>query len=177
MDELISDLLELSRAGRTEMRLAGVDMTGTAQAVYNEIATPEVLKSFEFRLSSLPPAEADLQLIRRVWGNLISNAIKYTLPMEKRVIEVSGYKDDDFNVYSVRDTGVGFNQKYKQKLFEIFQRLHKAEDFEGSGVGLSIVQRIISRHGGRVWAEGKEGEGAVFWFSLPKKDYKRRNKK
>lgn len=169
MDELISDLLELSRTGRTEMRLTQVDMTDTAGTVYNEIASPEIRKKFDFRLSSLPSAEADYQFIRRVWSNLISNAIKYTLPAEKRIIEVTGYDDSGFHIYSVRDTGVGFNQKYLGKLFKLFQRLHKADEFEGTGVGLAIVQRIISRHGGSVWAEGKEGVGAVFCFSLPKK--------
>ena len=107
--------------------------------------------------------------MRQVWSNLISNAIKYTLPKEERRIEIGSRVENGMNIYYIKDTGVGFNPDYTHKLFGLFQRLHKAEEFEGTGVGLAIVQRIIHRHGGRVWAEGKVNAGATFWFSLPNK--------
>ena len=167
MDILITDMLELSRTGRTEMRISEVDMTGMVHSIYHEIASREVINSFEFVVSQLPRASADLSLMKRVWSNLISNAVKYTMPKEKRRIVINGYREKGSCIYSIRDSGVGFNPEYKDKLFSLFQRLHKAEEFEGSGVGLAIVARVIQRHGGEVWAEGTEGEGAFFSFSLP----------
>jgi light-regulated signal transduction histidine kinase (bacteriophytochrome) len=168
MDELITDVLELSRTGRKEMNVTEIDMRAMAESMYNEIAPGDSIDTFEFSVSDLPPAVADPSLMKRVWTNLISNAVKYTMPKERKVIEITGSLEGDACVYSVRDTGVGFDPEYKDKLFILFQRLHSAEVFEGTGVGLAIVQRIISRHGGSVWAEGREGEGAVFSFSLPR---------
>jgi light-regulated signal transduction histidine kinase (bacteriophytochrome) len=104
--------------------------------------------------------------MRQVWSNLIGNAVKFTRPKEVRRIEISGRRDQEMNVYSVKDNGVGFDPAYTHKLFGIFQRLHRNEEFEGTGVGLAIVQRIIHRHGGRLWAEGKVNEGATFHFCL-----------
>jgi PAS domain S-box-containing protein len=167
MDRLITDLLELSRVGRNELQLSIVDMTALANAVYQEIASPEVRQKFVFSISSLPDSSGDPTLMRQVWSNLLSNAIKYTLPKEVRTIEVGSYTEGDMNIYYVKDNGVGFNPKYTHKLFGLFQRLHSVDEFEGTGVGLSIVQRIIQRHGGRVWAEGKVNEGATVYFVLP----------
>jgi PAS domain S-box-containing protein len=167
MDNLVTDLLELSRTGRTEMRIARVDMTAMAKSIYQEIASPEMVNTFKFSVSELPDAFADSTLMRQVWINIISNAIKYTLPKENRIIEIKGYKKENQNIYYVKDSGVGFNPAYTNKLFVVFQRLHKAEEFEGTGVGLAIVQRIIHRHGGEVWSEGEVNQGATFYFSLP----------
>lgn len=169
MDALITDILELSRTGRTEMSFSEIDMAAMAKAMFQEIASPEVMETFEFNVSELPSATADPNLIRRVWSNLIANAIKYTMPKKSRTIEIKGNSEEGRCIYSVRDSGVGFNPEYKGKLFKIFQRLHNADEFEGTGVGLAIVQRIINRHGGAVWADGMEGEGAVFSFSVPRR--------
>jgi light-regulated signal transduction histidine kinase (bacteriophytochrome) len=138
--------------------------------VYQETVSPEVQKKFVFSVGLLPDIFGDPSLIRQVWANLISNAIKYTLPKEERRIEIGSRVESGMNIYYIKDTGVGYNPDYAHKLFCLFQRLHKAEEFEGTGVGLAIVQRIVLRHGGKVWAEGKENEGATFWFSIPIKE-------
>lgn len=170
MDRLIADLLALSRVARTELLTTRLDMAALAQAVYDEIAPPDVQAKFTFTVAPLPVADGDATLLRQVWSNLLSNAIKYTLPKAVRRIEVGGYRQGDEHVYFVKDTGVGFNPAYTHKLFGVFQRLHRAEDFEGTGVGLAIVQRIIARHHGRVWAEGRVDEGAIFYFALPQRE-------
>jgi len=170
MDELITDILGLSRVSRTEMKLSRIDMTTLVNSVYHELAPTEVQQKFIFSVSALPDAFGDPTLIRQVWANLISNALKYTLPKEERRIEIGSRIEGGINIYYIKDTGVGFNPDYKHKLFGLFQRLHKTEEFEGTGVGLAIVQRVILRHGGKVWAEGKENEGATFRFSIPIKE-------
>lgn len=142
-------------------------MTKLVNSIYREIASPEVQKRFSFSVAPLPDAYGDPTLVRQVWRNLISNAVKFTAPKDVRKIEIGGRSENGMNTYFVRDSGVGFNPDYTHKLFRVFQRLHKSEEFEGTGVGLAIVQRIIHRHGGRVWAEGKVAEGATFWFSIP----------
>ena len=149
------------------MVLSHIDMTALVHAVYEDINWPEVQAQFVLSIAPLPEAYGDPTLMRQVWSNLLSNAIKYTLPRRERRIEVGGYRQGDEYIYFVKDTGVGFNPAYTHKLFGVFQRLHKAEEFEGTGVGLAIVQRIILRHGGRVWAEGQVNAGATFYFSLP----------
>lgn len=169
MDHLIRDLLELSRTGRTELQRTSVNMNEMVQAIYHEIAPPEAIRSFEFKLNPLPEAFGDPTLLRQMWSNLLSNALKYTMPKTERRIEIIGREEENENVYCVTDSGVGFNPDYIHKLFGIFQRLHSAEEFEGTGVGLAIVQRIAHRHGGRVWAESKVGKGAKFYFTLPVK--------
>jgi len=173
---LISDILELSRTGRTEMLVGEVDMGALAESIYHEIAAPEIIDAFDFSVSKLPNALADGSMMRRVWSNLISNAIKFTLPKERRSIKIAGRMEREVCVYSVRDTGVGFDPEYQQKLFGLFQRLHNVEDFEGTGVGLAIVQRIVHRHGGEVWAEGQQGQGATFYFSIPRKKVQNKGK-
>ncbi len=168
MGQLIDDLLLFSRLGRQELRASGIDMGKLARAVSEELklAVPE--RKLKFNINTLIPAQGDQAMIRQVFVNLLSNAVKFTRPKERAVIEVDGRSEGNENVYTVKDNGVGFDMQYVDKLFGVFQRLHSSEEFEGTGVGLAIVQRIIHRHGGRVWAEGKVGEGATFYFTLPR---------
>jgi PAS domain S-box-containing protein len=170
MDQLITDLLALSRVSRSELSFSRIDMGTMVHSVFHEIASPEIQNQFVFSVSPLPDAYGDPVLMRQVWSNLLSNAVKYTLPKEKRRIEVGANSDNERTTYYVKDSGVGFNPDYVHKLFGVFQRLHKAEEFEGTGVGLAIVQRIIHRHGGRAWAEGRVDNGATLYFSLPTKE-------
>jgi light-regulated signal transduction histidine kinase (bacteriophytochrome) len=167
MDHLITDLLALSRVTRSQLLASRLNMTALVHAVYEDSVLPEVQAQFVLSIAPLPEANGDPALLRQVWSNLLSNAIKYTLPQPVRRIEVGGYRQGDEHIYFVKDTGVGFNPAYAHKLFGVFQRLHRAEEFEGTGVGLAIVQRIVQRHGGRVWGEGEVDRGATFYFSLP----------
>jgi len=169
MDQLITDLLALSRVTRCELNYSGIDMTQMGISMFNEIKAPDVPDKISLKVDTLPEAYADPTYIRQVWSNLIANAIKFSSKEKKPSIKICGRTENGFNVYYVKDNGVGFNPEYTNKLFGVFQRLHKSDDFEGTGVGLAIVQRIIHRHGGKVWAEGEEGKGATFWFSLPVK--------
>jgi PAS domain S-box-containing protein len=167
MDKLITDILSLSRVTRSEHKASRVDMTKMARSMINEAATPEILGQLNLIIDELPETYADATFIKQVWINLISNAIKFSSLKSAPEIRIGGYTKDDFNVYFISDNGVGFNPEYSHKLFGVFQRLHKADEFEGTGVGLAIVQRIIHRHGGTVWAVGEEGKGATFYFKLP----------
>ena len=168
MAQLIDDLLRLSRLGRSEMRRTSVDMASLARAAFEEIVeAPEARGRIEFRVGDLPRAEGDPALLMQVWVNLLSNAVKFSAHREWPVIEIEGEGEGPSAVYRVRDNGAGFNMAYSGKLFGVFQRLHAPSEFEGTGVGLALVRRIVLRHGGRVWAEGKVGEGATFFFSLP----------
>ena len=167
MDKLIADLLELSRMTQAQIQSSRIDMTAMAQSVYQEVALPEVRERFEFSIAAMTDALGDPTLIRQVWRNLLSNAVKFTSPRDTRRIEVGGYTEKDRNVYFVKDSGVGFDPQYAHKLFGAFQRLHKASEFEGTGIGLAIVLRIVHRHGGEVWAEGQVNDGAAFYFELP----------
>ncbi len=169
MDKLITDLLALSRVSRSDIKFFRIDMTTTADSVFYDTTSPEVQKKFIFTVSPLPEAYGDPILLRQVWTNLISNAIKYTLPKQERVIRITGRIEGDMNIYTIQDNGVGFNPLYKHKLFGVFQRLHSSDQFEGNGVGLAIVKRIIQLHGGQVWAEGLSEQGAAFSFSLPRR--------
>lgn len=170
MDQLISDLLALSRTTRIEMQHIRVDMTALAQAVCQEVIAPNAQNPLSLAVTDLPDALGDPILLRQIWRNLLDNAVKYTRPKTAPHIEVGGYQETERNVYFVKDNGVGFNSAYAHKLFGVFQRLHKAEEFTGTGIGLAIVQRIVHRHGGQVWAEGTVNEGAAFYFSLPSKE-------
>jgi PAS domain S-box-containing protein len=167
MDNLISDLLALSRVTRTGMSMARIDMGQLVSSVYDDLVSHETGNPSTLTLQELPDATGDFTLLRQVWTNLLANALKFTRPRVERKIEVGGYAGKGEIVYSVKDNGVGFNPAYVHKLFGVFQRLHKAEEFEGTGVGLAIVQRIVQRHGGRVWAEGDVDHGATFYFALP----------
>jgi signal transduction histidine kinase/CheY-like chemotaxis protein len=167
MDQLITDILSLSRVARSEHKASKVDMVKMTISMYNECLSPAQQRKLSFIIEPMPECFGDPTYLKQVWTNLISNAIKFTSKKNKPVIKVSGYTENGFNIYSIKDNGAGFNPEYSNKLFGVFQRLHKTEEFEGTGVGLAIVQRIIIRHGGKVWAEGKEGHGAIFYFSLP----------
>ena len=169
MGQLIDDLLVFSRLGRQEIRISDIDMEKLANTVYEEVKITVPHRDVQFNIRTLSPAQGDKAMIRQVLVNLLSNAVKFTRPKDIAVIEVGGSNKENEHIYYVKDNGVGFDMQYANKLFGVFQRLHSTEEFEGTGVGLAIVQRIIHRHGGRVWAEGKVGEGATFYFSLPAK--------
>jgi PAS domain S-box-containing protein len=169
MDKLITDILALSRVTRSEHKKSKVDMTKMAMSMFNEVASPEIKSRLNLIIDTLPVIFADPTYIKQVWINLISNAIKFSSLSKHPEIRIGGYIEKETHVYYVKDNGVGFNPEYGHKLFGVFQRLHKDDEFEGTGVGLAIVQRIVHRHGGKVWAEGKEGKGATFYFSLPAK--------
>ncbi|HEX9675356.1 MAG TPA: ATP-binding protein [Anaerolineales bacterium] len=167
MDQLITDILALSRISRGAVKRERIDMAAQARSVFDEISSPEARASFELSVDPLPPASVDPALMRQVWINLLSNAVKYSIPAQQRRIQIGGHTEEGRAIYFVKDQGVGFDPRYAHKLFGVFQRLHSAEEFEGTGVGLAIVQRIIRRHGGEVWAEGQLDQGATFYFSLP----------
>ena len=170
MSRLIDDLLVFSRQGRAEMKFFAIDMGTLANSVYYEMTTPEQHKRIDFHVDSVPQAVGDPTLMHQVWMTLLSNAIKFSSKRERAVIKVRGEHRENETIYSVQDNGVGFDMQYAHKLFGVFQRLHSTREFEGNGVGLAIVQRLIHRHRGRVWAEGKVGEGATFYFTLPRKN-------
>ncbi len=167
MGELIDDLLEFSRMGRTEMHQASVDLDALVQESIRSLETAAAGRHIEWKLAPLPAVTGDPPMLRQVFANLLGNAVKYTRPRDPALIEIgrAGVEDGRVILF-VRDNGVGFDMKYADKLFGVFQRLHRADEFEGTGIGLANVRRIIARHGGRVWAESKPDEGATFYFSL-----------
>lgn len=167
MDKLITDILSLSRVTRSEHKKSNIDMTKMALSMYSEAVSNDIKDTLNFSIENLPEIFADPTYIKQVWINLISNAVKFSAFKELPLIKIGGYVENGYHVYWIKDNGVGFNQEYAHKLFGVFQRLHRSDEFEGTGVGLAIVQRIIHRHGGKVWAEGKENDGATFYFSLP----------
>lgn len=168
MDRLIDDLLAFSQVGRVPLREAAIDMAAMARSIFFEITSPEERGRIDFRVGPLPTASGDPSLMRQVWLNLLSNAVKFSSKKEQAVIEVEAEESGGETVYAVRDNGAGFDMQAADKLFGVFQRLHSAREFEGTGIGLAIVQRILDRHGGRVWAEAESGKGAVFHFSVGK---------
>ncbi|HUI89371.1 MAG TPA: PAS domain S-box protein [Anaerolineales bacterium] len=170
MGKLIDDLLTFSRLSRTEKRDSQIDMQAMMQSVFHELTTPESRARIDLQVGELPAAIGDPGLMRQVWVNLLSNALKFSSKREQAVIEVGSTQGRDETIYSVRDNGVGFDMQYAGKLFGVFQRLHSEREFEGTGVGLAIVQRVILRHGGRVWGEGYANHGAVFYFALPREE-------
>ena len=194
MGRLIDDLLAFSRTGRVALQPSSIDMAGLANAVFFELTTAQQRERVDFRVQPLPRAWGDPSLMRQAWMNLIGNAVKFSGKKQRAMIEVGvvtnaehGFGNADSNraaeavpapsangnprseiVYFVRDNGAGFDMRYADKLFGVFQRLHSAKEFEGTGVGLAIVQRIVQRHGGRIWAEGEPERGATFHFTLGK---------
>jgi light-regulated signal transduction histidine kinase (bacteriophytochrome) len=167
MGRLIDDLLNLSRLGREAITTSQIDMTALTQVVLHEMRMDDATIAAEIKVHELKPCVADQMLIRQVWINLISNAIKYSKKKEKPQIEIGSYEKGNSTVYYVKDNGAGFDMKFAAKLFGVFIRLHDRSEFDGTGVGLALVHRIITKHGGKVWANGKVNEGAVFYFSLP----------
>ena len=166
MGRLIDDLLALSRLGRAQMNWSTVDMTRLVQSIVDDLAPAYGAERVCFDLRPLGLVAADAVLIRQVWENLISNALKYTSPKETALIEIGVDRDSDQTIFTIQDNGVGFDMQYADKLFGVFQRLHGVSEFEGAGVGLAIAQRLVQRHGGRIWAEGEVGRGAKFSFTL-----------
>ncbi len=167
MGRLIDDLLAFSRLSRKDLQHEHIDMSKLVWAIYHEATTPEDRERISFEVDELCNALGDTTMLRQVWANLISNAVKYSSKQEHPVIRVENTRKDGMCAYTIRDNGVGFDMKYVDKVFGVFQRLHSMREFEGTGVGLAIVQRVIHKHGGEVWAESEVGKGAVFGFSLP----------
>ena len=167
MGQLIDDLLTFSRLGRTQLSAVTLDIGGLIREIWEELMTLNPDRRLTLKIAEIPPCRGDRGLIKQVLVNILANAIKFTRGRDEALIEAGGYRKDGEIVYYVRDNGVGFDMQYHDKMFGVFQRLHSAEEFEGTGVGLAIVHRIIHRHEGRIWAEGEVDRGACFFFSLP----------
>jgi two-component system, sensor histidine kinase and response regulator len=169
MDQLIVGLLEFSRATNDTRRLSvdAVDMTALADAAAREVEASYQGSRHRIEIGELPEVTGDATVLRQVWCNLIGNALKYSAKKPEPKVTVTGRIEGGEAIYQVEDNGAGFDMRYAEKLFGVFQRLHRTEEFTGTGVGLAIVQRIVARHGGRVWAEAKPNEGARFRFALP----------
>lgn len=167
MGRLIDDLLTFSRLGRQQMTNSKIDIETLAKSVFEELFAQEHGRKIKFTVHPSPPIYGDNSMIRQVLVNLLSNAIKFTRTREEAIIEFGYLPKLDEGAYYIKDNGVGFDMQYVGKLFGVFQRLHSAAEFEGTGVGLALVYRIVTRHGGRVWAEGAIDQGATFYFTLP----------
>jgi PAS domain S-box-containing protein len=167
MGQLIDDILKFSRAGRLEINFSRIDMEHLAHSVFEELQPSVAGGKLQLEIEHLPPATGDSAMMRQVFVNLLSNAIKFSRTAETPKVLVGATVKDSETVYYVKDNGVGFDMQYAAKLFGVFQRLHSVSEFEGTGIGLAIVKRIVTRHGGRVWAEGKVNDGATFYFSIP----------
>jgi light-regulated signal transduction histidine kinase (bacteriophytochrome) len=167
MGQLIEDLLAFSRLGRAQLSKATLDIEQMLRETWEELIVINPDRRTTLKIGGIPPGRGDRGLIKQVLVNILANAVKFTRGREEALIEVGGYNKDGEIVYWVRDNGVGFDMQYHDKLFGVFQRLHSSDEFEGTGVGLAIAQRIIHRHGGRIWAEGEVDRGARFFFSLP----------
>jgi signal transduction histidine kinase len=168
MARLIDDMLAFSHTSRREMAATAVDMNRLVRETVDEQRSACAGRVLRFEIGELPPAHGDRELLRQVLVNLLSNAVKFTRSRPEAVIVVEGAATVEGATYSVRDNGIGFDMAYADKLFGVFERLHSQSEYEGTGIGLAIVKRVVKRHGGRVWAEGAEGKGAVFHFFLPR---------
>ncbi|HEY5748806.1 MAG TPA: ATP-binding protein [Chryseolinea sp.] len=166
MNTLIEDLLQFSKLGKKPLEKTQVNSKKLVEHIIEEM-DPALTAKASISVSEMYPVEADMSLLRQVWINLIGNAIKYSSKKEHPVIEIGSYKSGNEITFVVKDNGAGFDTRYADKLFGAFQRLHKYAEFPGTGVGLALVQRIVNRHGGKVWAEGKVDQGAAFYFTLP----------
>ena len=167
MTRLIEDLLHLSRVGRSEMSRSKVDLSAMIQAVAADLQKGEPSRSVHWKVAHGLTAQGDARLLRIAFENLLGNAWKFTSKREDAVIEFGQRAQNGDPVFFVRDNGAGFDMTYADKLFGVFQRLHPASEFPGTGIGLATVQRIVNRHGGRIWAEAEVGKGAIFYFTLP----------
>ena len=169
MLQLIDDLLTFSRSEHQQMKPSDIDMGELAKAVFKELRSIIPEQTLRLDIKTLPSARGDRSMIRQVFANLLSNAIKFTRPKGAGVIQIGCMVKENQNIYCVKDNGVGFDMRYVDELFGVFQRRHNVDEFEGTGIGLAIVQRIIQRHGGQVWAEGEVNKGATFYFTLPRR--------
>jgi PAS domain S-box-containing protein len=167
MERLLTDLMQFSQIGAKKMSVEDLDMASLVRSAYGDLSPAAEEQHVNIDIGKLPPARGDAQMMRMVFVNLLSNALKFSSARNNAVIEIRGTKGESENIYSVKDNGVGFDMNYAGKLFRIFQRLHSEREFPGTGAGLSITKRIIEKHGGRIWAEGRPGEGATFYFTLP----------
>jgi len=167
MSNLVEDLLQLSRLGRQSPQLCRVPLRNLVEEAQAETLSVAGDRKIEWRIGELPEAKVDAILFRQVWVNLLSNAIKFSRNQSKAVVEIGSREENGETILFVRDNGAGFDPRYADKLFGVFQRLHRQDEFEGTGIGLATVQRIIKKHGGRVWAESQPGQGATFYFTLP----------
>jgi light-regulated signal transduction histidine kinase (bacteriophytochrome) len=167
MGTLIDDLIAFSRIGRAETRASTVSLQQLVNEVVEEMRPDLAERTVSWRIGDLPDLYGDRSMLRMVFANLITNAVKFTRPRERAEIEIGSFEDARGLVLFVRDNGVGFDMKYSHKLFRVFQRLHGSEEFEGTGIGLATVQRIIQRHGGTAWAEGSVNGGATLFLALP----------
>ena len=170
MGELIDDLLSFSRIGRSTLNPSEIDMKKMVRVIFEGITSPAERKRIKLNVGKMTKAFGDVTLFGQVWTNLISNAVKYTSKNDISEINIGSESDGKMVTYFIKDNGVGFDMQYAHKLFGVFQRLHSESEFEGNGVGLAIVQRIVLKHRGKVWAEGEVGKGATFFFSLPVPD-------
>ncbi len=166
MGNLIDDLLSFSRMTKTKISNSEIDFNLMITEIFNEIKLSNEGQIIELKLDNLPPAFGDSSMLRQVWVNLITNAVKFSSKKNKSVIDIGSYKEKNETVYFIKDNGVGFDMQYADKLFGVFQRLHKTTEFEGTGVGLALIKKIITRHGGLIWTDAKLNEGAAFYFSL-----------
>jgi PAS domain S-box-containing protein len=172
MGKLIDDLLDFARLGRKDIARSTVNTMQLVNSIVQELVEQEPDRTVTVKVNPLASSYGDVDMLRQVWENLLSNALKYTSKKASSLIEISSEETSNEVIFQVKDNGVGFDMQYAPKLFGVFQRLHKIQDFSGTGVGLAIVKRIIDRHHGRVWAEGKAGEGATFYFTIPNYDGK-----
>jgi light-regulated signal transduction histidine kinase (bacteriophytochrome) len=164
MAVLIDALLEFTHFSRCELRPQAIDMTAMARRIGEDLAPPG--RHVEVRVGPMPASRGDPALLRRLWGILLDNAVKYTRGRDPAVIEAGARQGEGGTVYFVRDNGAGFDMQYAGKLFGMFSRLHAVDEFDGTGAGLALAQRILTRHGGRIWAESAPGEGATFHFTV-----------
>jgi PAS domain S-box-containing protein len=169
METLIDDLLSFSKVQKAAMNTNAIDMNQLVTDVWNDVITANRRRELEVSKTKILPGQGDQTLIRQVLFNLLSNAVKFTKERKPGIIEISSYEEGDKIVYCVKDNGAGFDMEYYDKLFGVFQRLNSRDEYEGTGIGLAIVQRIVKRHGGDVWADGEVDKGATFYFSLPSK--------
>jgi light-regulated signal transduction histidine kinase (bacteriophytochrome) len=167
MRQMIEDLLNFSRLGRQSLSIQVVDFSALVNEVLRDLRNGPSRAAVEVKVDDLPPCKGDPSLLKQVFVNLLSNAFKFSRHKEKPVVEVGCTQQNGERTYFVRDNGAGFDMRHSEKLFGVFQRLHSGDRFEGTGVGLSIVQRIVHRHGGRIWAEAEVDKGATFYFTLP----------
>ena len=167
MGNLIDDLLSFSRLNRTELKKGLINMKDIVNSAFSELTDESSVKRIQFKMGDICNSSGDPNMLKQVWINLISNAIKYSSKKEKAIITIGCKKEEGYCVYHIKDNGVGFDMAYMDKLFGVFQRLHSQKEFDGTGVGLAIVQRIVLRHGGKVWAKGELDKGAEFYFSIP----------